>query len=824
MPTPVRTDRSQGGFGYWAMVALSVVMIAFGLPILLGGVWLISLGGSWYYALAGLGLIASAIFMIRRAMLGVWIYLLTFLGTLAWAFWESGLNGWAQVPRLVAPTLILVLVLLCIPVLRPAPRRASFLSGAVAASLVGLLALGAAGGMYWGIVGTDASAQTADVTNADVPLTWADLLDNPPPEALAYQVPETGADWTAYGGSIHATRYTTLDQITPQNVGELERVWEYRTGSLPEGEEAFAAETTPLKIGDRLYLCSAMGDLIALDAASGAEAWRYDVNVPRDAIPYNATCRGVAYFRVPESTRDTFCGERIIGGTLDARLIAVDANTGQPCPDFGNNGQINLNIGIGETAPGFYSVTSAVTIVRDVIVVGAQVLDGQRREAPSGVVRGYNAITGELAWAWDMLRPDDRGVPPEGEVYSPGTPNMWTTASGDNDLGLVYLPMGNSAVDYWGGDRSDVENQFSTSLVAIDVTTGDVRWSFQTVHYDVWDYDLGSQATLIDWQTENGTVPALILPSKQAEFYVLNRETGEPLTAVEERPVPSGGVEPERLSPTQPYSVEFPSLVKPVLEEKNMWGMTPLDQLWCRIQFRQATYDGPYTPPTVDSYFVQYPGYNGGSDWGGVAVDEGRNILVANYNDMPNHNRLIPREEVDRLGVTPIDEAEGAGVHSHDSVSPQAGAPYGIDVNAGWRVDWTGLLCKEPPYGGITAIDLETREVLWDKPFGTARKNGPFGLPSFLPLDIGTPNNGGAVVTASGLIFIAAATDDLIRAIDIETGEVLWQDELPAGGQATPMMFEAEGRQYLGFVAGGHNFMETPIGDYVLAYALPEGS
>jgi quinoprotein glucose dehydrogenase len=253
-----------------------------------------------------------------------------------------------------------------------------------------------------------------------------------------------------------------------------------------------------------------------------------------------------------------------------------------------------------------------------------------------------------------------------------------------------------------------------------------------------------------------------------------------------------------------------------------MWGITPLDQLWCRIQYHQASYEGRYTPPTTDRYWIQYPGYNGGVDWGGVAVDTRRSIMVTNYNDTPNYNRLVPREEVDAIGVVPRGHPNYANNPEGTGISPQAETPYGIHVNAGWRVPFTGMLCKEPPYGGIAAIDLNTREVLWDRPFGTARKNGPFGIPSMLPFDIGTPNNGGAVITATGLVFIGAATDDLIRAIDIDTGETIWSDALPAGGQATPMVYEAQGRQFVVINAGGHNFMQTPIGDYFIAYALPE--
>jgi quinoprotein glucose dehydrogenase len=206
-----------------------------------------------------------------------------------------------------------------------------------------------------------------------------------------------------------------------------------------------------------------------------------------------------------------------------------------------------------------------------------------------------------------------------------------------------------------------------------------------------------------------------------------------------------------------------------------------------------------------------------------VAVDPVRGVIVANYNDMPNHNRLVPREEADAAGLKPIYEATDDTKTVLGEAGPQTGAPYAIQVNAGWRAPLTGLLCKEPPYGGIRAIDLATGNTIWDRPFGTARKNGPFGIPSYLPLDIGTPNNGGSVVTASGLIFIAAATDDLFRAIDIASGETIWSVPLPAGGQANPFMYEVDGRQFVGLMAGGHHFMETPIGDHVLVWALPEG-
>ncbi|WP_449396023.1 membrane-bound PQQ-dependent dehydrogenase, glucose/quinate/shikimate family [Devosia riboflavina] len=813
------------GPGFWWTMFVGVVLLVFGLPIAAGGIWLITLGGSWYYLPAGIGLLLTAWFLLQRSMTAVWIYVLTYAATVVWAFWEAGLDGWAQVPRLIAPTVMLILVLSTIPMLRGSVRR---FGQAMAAGLVVAGGLGIVGIANRGI--ETSYAQEAEKSEEAAPQP-SPALANEPPQPVQTEAPqpnyvalETGADWPAYGGTHRALRYSPLDQITKENVAGLEKIWEFRTGDLPQNDEPFGNQNTPVKVGDRLYLCSAMNKIFALDAATGSQFWTFDPEVSTDALGYNASCRGLVYFEDPTAEQGELCATRVVNLTHDARMIALDTETGQLCPDFGNAGMVNLMAGIGDVAPGFYAPTSPPTLVRDVLVVGSQVSDNQERSAPSGVIRGFNAVTGELEWAWDMGRPGETGLPPEGEIYTEGTPNSWTIASGDDELGLVYIPMGNSAVDYWGGDRSEAENTYSTAVVALDVETGAVAWDYQTVHYDVWDYDLGGQGSLVDFPTPEGPVPAIIMPSKQAQFYILNRATGEPLVNIEERPAPGGGVEPERLSPTQPYVTDFPNLLKPELTETQMWGATPLDQLWCRIQFRQAVYDGVYTPPTVDQPWIQFPGYNGGTDWGGIAVDPVNGVLIANYNNMPNYNQLVTRDEVDAMGVVSINDPSydpAAGSGSHGSISPQAESPYGIRVNAGWRVPFTGLLCKQPPYGGIAAIDLNTREFLWDRPFGSARKNGPFGIPSMLPVDIGTPNNGGGVVTASGLFFIGAATDDLFRAVDTATGEELWQVELPAGGQATPMTYEAGGKQIVVINAGGHDFMETPIGDYFIAYALP---
>ena len=784
-------------FKAWAVFALGLFFILFGLPMVIGGSWLVILGGSWYYLPAGIAFIVSGWLLLIRRRLGATIYAGLFIVTLFWSLLEVGLNGWALLPRVFGLSILLLLVLAALPVLKPTKPMRLFrvlgLSGVVTVVLsLGILLINAG----------------HPTINSMEPLV-----------SLNHNVTKNlskDKDWKAYGGNNKAQRFSSLTQVNLDNVSQLARVWEYRTGDLPP--QRWGAETTPLKIDDSIYLCSARNILIALDARTGKEQWRYDPKIADGAIPYTAACRGVAYFATAGTQA---CANRIIEGTLDARLVAVDAKTGLPCRDFGNNGNVNTTRGMGKIAAGMVSITSPPTIVRGIVVVGHQILDGERRNAPSGVIQGFDAITGELHWAWDLARPDLSTMPPEGETYTRGTANMWTMASADEQLGLVYLPMGNSAADYNSRSRSVKENQYSSALVALNVTTGKPAWHFQTVHMDVWDYDLGSQATLVDFPTPKGLVPALILPSKQGEIYILDRRTGEPLIGVEERAVPGGGVEPEQRTSTQPFSL-YHTLRKTDITERDMWGMSPIDQMLCRIQFRLATYNGIYTAPTTESHWVQYPGYNGGSDWGGVSVDPQHGIIIANYNDMPNYNRLVPREEANRLGWFPRDDPRKPKSNPKNEGAPQIGVPYAVDVNAGWRMPYTGLLCKQPPWGGIRAIDLASGKTLWDRPFGTARANGPFGIPSMLPVEIGTPNNGGSVITAGGLIFIAAATDNLIRAIDIATGKTVWQDVLPAGGQATPMVYAIDGRQYIVIVAAGHHFMETPMGDYIIAYALPE--
>ena len=797
----------QGGPGFLPRI-LAAVLVAIGLILLVGGIWLLALGGSAYYLLAGIGAIASGVLMWRGMALGAWLYLGVVAATIVWALWEVGWNGWALVPRLAGPLILAVLVALTLPRLSARGRARTVgwagLGAVAAVILVLLVGVGVTGAPY---------------LKASVPPPGLGNMRDAAPLA-------TGADWPVYGGTNSAQRYSPLGQITRANVDHLQRAWVYHTGDLPSSGEKnkYGAETTPLKIGDRLLLCSATNDMMAVDARTGRELWHYRAHLDHKWIPYTAACRGVAYYQVPGAAPQMICAARVIEGTLDGRLIAVDARTGAPCPDFGANGQVDIKAGMGRVLPGMVAMSAAPTIVRGVIVTGQQVQDGQYINAPSGVIQGWDAVTGAHRWAWDMMRPGQTGQPAAGETYTRATPNMWTTATGDEALGLVYVPLGNRSIDYYSTPRTPIENAFANSLVAIDVTTGQPRWRFQTVRKDVWDYDLGSQATLFDLP---GGVPALILPSKQGDIYILDRRTGRPLSPVKDRPAPRGGVEPVQRSLTQPFSL-FHTLAKAPLTERDMWGISPIDQMICRIQFRKASYQGMYTPPLADRRSIQYPGYNGGSDWGGVSIDRSRGVLIANYNDVPNYNRLIPRDVATSHNWFPVgmgpknQEAKGIGlVPQPGDRGPQWGAPFGVSVNAGWLMPLTQVSCKQPPLGGIRAINLKNGQTLWDRPLGTARRNGPFGLPSFLPVNIGTPNNGGPLVTAGGLVFIAAATDNLIRAIDIESGKTVWSDTLPAGGQATPMTYAVGGRQYVVIMAGGHHFMRTPVGDALVAYALP---
>lgn len=785
---------------------IAVATSALSLWFLIGGAMLAAAGGSWYYLLAGAGLLASGVQLWRLKASGALWFGSVYLATILWTVWESGTSYWGWVPRLSLLTVIALALTLVLPELgRPFTRRIALsLTGGAVAIFAAAFALAF---VPYGVISPAGDVPSTPVSIGD---TSTDL---------------PAGDWAAYGRDKNGTRYSPLAQITADNVGHLKRAWVARTGDLPQAGKPnkWAPQTTPLKVGNAIYMCTATNSMIRLDPATGKEIWRYTTDVQYKDIPYTAACRGVSYFQSEVIPEGKPCHTRIIEGTLNMKLVAVDAETGTLCEGFGSGGRVDLMVGLGKTVPGMVAMTSPPPIVNGVIVTNQQVLDGQRRWAPSGVIRGFDAETGAFRWAWDVKRPHDHGMPAPGETYSLGTPNSWAAMTGDDKLGLVYVPTGNAAVDYYSAMRTAEEEEISASVVALDVQTGERRWVFQTVHKDVWDYDIGSQVTLMDYPGPGGTaVPAMIIPTKRGQLFVIDRVTGKPLSPVEERTAPVGRVAEDPRSPTQPWSVGMPRLGAPELSEKTMWGVTPLDQLYCRIKFRRNRYEGEFTPPGVDDPWIVFPGYNGGSDWGSVAYDPDTGILVGNYNNTPMVERLVPRSEADKMGLRSLDDPQykpgGGGAEGNGA---QADTPYAIEVTP-LMVSFTNMLCNEPPYGKIMAIDMHTRKPLWERPIGTARANGPFNIGTGLPIPIGTPNNGGPMITAGGLVFVAAATDNLLRAIDMKTGKVVWSDVLPAGGQATPMTYEADGRQYVLIMAGGHHFMGTPTGDYVVAYALDQ--
>jgi len=625
--------------------------------------------------------------------------------------------------------------------------------------------------------------------------------------------------WTHYGADAGGSRYSSLATINRDNVSDLDVAWTYRTGESKRRGDKSGFQTfqnTPILLppeaGGSLIVCSPFSRIIALDPATGRERWFFEPEVPLDFwMPYN--CRGVSVWTDPEAESDEMCASRIIVGTNDARVIAIDSRDGKRCEGFGSNGEVPLEIAQEHVIRGEVKITSPPVVVNGVIVVGSFVRDMLRVEAPSGKVRAYDARTGALLWSFDPV-PKDPSDPAASSWHGDsaskvGAANVWSVMSVDAERDLVFLPTTSPSTDYYGGHRPG-ENRYANSLVALRGSSGEVVWHFQTVHHDTWDYDLGSQPLLVELPRNGVSTPAVVLPTKMGFVFVLNRETGEPIFPVEERPVPQGGVKGEWLSPTQPFPTAPPPLLRQRLLPEDAWGFTWFDQRACRKKIEALRSEGLYTPISEQGT-VLMPSSLGGANWGSGAFDPRRNLLVINTSRVPGIVKLIPRENIEDP-----DSRDDFPDLSQAAINPQIGTPYVVEFD--FLVSPLGAPCSAPPWGGLTAVDLVKGEIRWDVPFGSIEKM----LPLPVPWDLGTPNVGGPIVTAGGLVFIGATMDDRFRAYDVETGKVLWNTKLPAGGQATPMTYEAGGRQFVVIAAGGHVILNTTLGDYIVAFALPE--
>ena len=613
------------------------------------------------------------------------------------------------------------------------------------------------------------------------------------PAAAAQTSKDTDATWPQYGKDLAGTRFSPATQITTSNVSQLKVAWTFRTGALPHDpdlDKKAAFEATPILVDGKLFLTTPYDHVFALNPQTGEKLWEFD---PKLELPYGAsevTSRGVSAWHDPHAKANQPCALRIFFGTIDARLIALDGESGKPCADFGSDGEIDLTSGVKIRDPGDYQVTSAPAIVGDVVITGSSIGDNRAVTVERGIVRAFDVRTGKLRWYWDPIPWALKAEP------RTGAGNAWSTISVDPERNLVFIPTGSASPDYFGGFRKG-DNKWANSVVALKASTGEFVWGFQVVHHDIWDYDVASQPTLFAWKDKT---PAIAITTKMGRVFVLNRLTGVPLFPVEEVPVPKSDIPGEDSWPTQPSGI---SLVPETLSPDDAWGSTPELQQWCKEQIKSARFGSIFTPPSTQGTLV-YPSNVGGVNWGSSAYDPSRHLLIMNTNRLPILVRMIPRDQLDaaRKGATDLDRL-------HGEFARQTGAPF-----AAFRtplLSKSGLPCNAPPWGTILAVDLFTGKKVWDVPIG-----------SWIPgQKSGTITLGGPIATAGGLVFSASTMDNKIYALDSTTGAELWSFELPAGGQATPMTYTAGGKQYLVIAAGGHGKLGTKQGDFVLAFTLP---
>jgi quinoprotein glucose dehydrogenase len=596
-------------------------------------------------------------------------------------------------------------------------------------------------------------------------------------------------EWGAYGGDPGGTRFTPLTDVTPGTVARLGVAWTYRTGDVLQGTSGSRFQATPLMVDGRLLVSTPFGRVIALRPDTGDELWAFDPRVDLEGDYGDFANRGVAYWRSSRTDEAGPCRARVLVAPIDARLVALDAVTGRTCEGFGTKGQVALDRDL-VNAPAYageYQVTSPPVVIGDVVVVGSAIADNQRTDAPSGVVRAYDVRTGRLRWRWDPM------------AGRAGAANAWSIMSVDVERDLVFVPVGSASPDFYGGERPG-DNRHANSLVALRGSTGELVWAFQVVHHDLWDYDVASQPVLVTLQHAGRDVPAVVQATKMGHVFVLHRETGAPLFPVEERAVPQTDVPGERTSPTQPFPLPAFALAPDRLDAASAWGATEADRAYCRERLSNLRSEGMFTPPSLRGTVI-YPGNVGGSHWGGVSWDPTRRRLLAPTNRLPFVVRLVPRGGLDDARASAAPGVETAG---------QRGTPYGMQREV-LRAP-SGLPCSAPPWGVLSAIDLDAGTRPWEHPLG---RMSPEADPAW-----GSVNLGGVLVTGGGLAFVAATLDGHLRAIDLDSGAERWAARLPAGGHALPMSYRYNGRQYVVVAAGGHPRMGMPASDHVVAFAL----
>ncbi len=658
----------------------------------------------------------------------------------------------------------------------------------------------------WGLLATGCSRDTS-LTESAVPSSTPERNQVVEPGIIRFPVDAPGASPSR--DRKFGTKYSALSQVNRDNVSRLEKAWEYHTGDLPAGPGLTAFQDEPLLIEGNLIVCSVTRRVIALDPETGAERWVFD---PASPPASSNKCRGVSAWTDRRAEAGQQCRTRLFLGTSDYRLVALDARTGQPCAGFGDRGVVQMEPSKPMIIPGEVYALSRPAVVNDVVVVGSSVMDNLRVDAPSGRVLAFDARTGEQRWAFDPV-PRDAADPAlatwENGIPVNGGGNVWSGMVADEALDLVYLPTSSPSIDFYGGDRPG-DNRYADSVVALRGATGEVVWYRQLVHHDIWDYDVPTQGLLIDYPYGDGTVPALVQNTKQGMIFIFNRETGEPLVPVEERPVPQAGAIPgEKLSPTQPFPVGMPLLVPHHFSPEDAWGFTFIDEWLCRREAETLLTGAIYTPPSAQGT-LYLPSPSGGPDWGGGAYDPSSGVMVVPVNTVAMIVTNIPRDSVSVDPSAKVDLASGFTFNN-------AGAPYVTTVRP--YLSPLGAPCTAPPWAKLVAVDLVKKEIRWEVPLGSIEKLAPVPI----PWELGTPAVGAPLVTAGGLVFIGYSLDHRFRAFDLATGKVLWSAELPAPANSVPVSYEVNGTQYIVVPAGGHSMFGTKLSDTVVAYRLPPG-